>query len=301
LTLVTAIRRIQVGRVLERVGADLAGRLDGHRSPALRRLHRALVGQDPAHRLVAAHRRHFLVPRKTTGQIEQVGGDLFQGLLRLGWLGHREDALSLAGEVPIGERSVKRFEEIPVMAFEVDEKRPDHPHEDPDPPQVAHVRLDVDRVEPLGPGVHGEDPGQLVGDLGKQYGVQFLFGQDPPHRPQRPGANVLGGIRLPVKVQSKMPLDRKGQLPDRFLVVKIKHLLEDQGAQGGVHLLGGASVDLVERGGQFLDGQLREDLPAEETGPGIVEEFAPFGSHVGPFVEKLPGFAVPCVEHAILP
>ena len=96
-----------------------------------------------------------------------------------------------------------------------------------------------------------------------------------------------------------MPLEGKGQLPDRLLVGQIEHLLEDQDAQGGVHLLGGSSEDLVERGGQLLDGQLRQDLLAEEPGPGSIEEFASLGSHVGPFVEKVPGFAVPCVEHGI--
>ena len=163
------------------------------------------------------------------------------------------------------------------MALQVHQESCDHPHEDPDPPQVRHVREDVDRVQPLGPGVHGEDLCQLVGHMGKQGGVEFLFGQNPPHRPQGPGADVLGGVRLPVQVQGEVPHHVEGQLLYRLLVVKIEHLLEDQGAQGGVHLLGGSSVDLVERGGQFLDGQFREDLLAEEPGPGVVEEFASFG------------------------
>ena len=97
-----------------------------------------------------------------------------------------------------------------------------------------------------------------------------------------------------------MPLEIESQLHDRLVVGGVKHLLEDERPQDGVDLLGGSPEAFVERGGQFVDGQFREDLPAEKSGPGIFWKFASLGSHVVPFVEKRAGFAIPGEKHAFL-
>jgi hypothetical protein len=52
----------------------------------------------------------------------------------------------------------------------------------------------------------------------------------------------------------------------------------------------------VEGGGDRLDRQVGQDLLAEKSGPGSVEEFAPFGFQVGPRVEKRASGSVPNVE-----
>jgi len=112
---------------------------------------------------------------------------------------------------------------------------------------------------------------QLVGNLGEQERVQFPLIQHPPHRPQCLPADVFDGIGLPGKVEGEVPLEIESQLLDRLVVGGVKHLLEDERPQGGVDLLGGSPEVFVERGSQFVDGQFREDLPAEKSRPGILQ------------------------------
>jgi hypothetical protein len=52
----------------------------------------------------------------------------------------------------------------------------------------------------------------------------------------------------------------------------------------------------MEGGGDRLDRQVGQDLLAEKSGPGSVEEFAPLGSQARPRVEKRASASVPDVE-----
>jgi hypothetical protein len=52
----------------------------------------------------------------------------------------------------------------------------------------------------------------------------------------------------------------------------------------------------MEGGGDRLDRQVGQDLLAEKSGPGSVEEFAPLGSQARPRAEKRASASVPDVE-----
>jgi hypothetical protein len=65
-------------------------------------------------------------------------------------------------------------------------------------------------------------------------------------------------------------------------------LLEDQGPDDGVEVLGGAAQLAGEAGGQLADREVFEQMLAEDGGPGSVEEPAPLLAEVLPGVEGSP-------------
>ncbi len=97
-----------------------------------------------------------------------------------------------------------------------------------------------------------------------------------------------------------MPGEVEGDGLDGLGVGGVVELLEDQGADDGVEVLGGASQLAGEVGGQLADRKVIEEMVSEDGGPGAVEEPAAFLAEVLPGVEEVAGPVIANGEHATI-
>jgi hypothetical protein len=95
-----------------------------------------------------------------------------------------------------------------------------------------------------------------------------------------------------------MPLKIKGHLGNRFFIGEIENLLEKNGSKHGIELFGRAPLIGGEKGSHPFHGQFGKDFFPEQPSPRFIQEFAPFGSQIAPWIEKLTGFAVFGIKHA---
>ena len=72
-------------------------------------------------------------------------------------------------------------------------------------------------------------------------------------------------------IQGVVPLLIEGQLLDRLGVGQVVHLLEQQDPQDGGQILGGTAEVGPKARGQLPHRQHREDFPAEQAGPGVLQ------------------------------
>jgi len=87
----------------------------------------------------------------------------------------------------------------------------------------------VHRIQPLLAGVHAEDGGQLLRHRVEEKPVELLLGQQLPHGPQSPQADVLPLVGFVGKIEGVVPFGVEGQLPHGFLVGCVMHRLELEG------------------------------------------------------------------------
>ena len=162
--------------------------------------------------------------------------------------------------------------------------------------QAAHRRADRRRVEPLLARVDADGLDEPVGERAEEDLVQPALDQEPAVVPQGPLAEV--GVGLGADVEGVLPGEVEGDGLDGGGVGGVVELLEDQGADDGVEVLGGASQLAGEAGGQLADREVVEEMLAEDGGPGAVEEPASFLAEVLPGVEEVAGLVVADGEHA---
>jgi hypothetical protein len=136
-------------------------------------------------------------------------------------------------------------------AAEFAEEFADRLDEDAQPGQAPHRRADGGGVEPLLARVDTDGLDQPVGEGAKKDLVQALLDEERPVIPQRPLAEV--GIGVGADVEGLVPGDVEGDSLDGFGVGGVVELLEDQGFDDSVEVLGGASQRAKEVGRQVAE------------------------------------------------
>ena len=83
------------------------------------------------------------------------------------------------------------------MAFEVDQKFEDRPAENADPPELAHIGLDMDRIDALVVGIDAEHHGQFVGNGIEHDFVKTVVDHHLAHGVKGLLADIFGVVALP--------------------------------------------------------------------------------------------------------
>ena len=113
-----------------------------------------------------------------------------------------------------------------MMALEVDQKFEDRPAENADTAELAHIGLDMDRIDALVRGVDTEYRSQFVGDGIEHDLVKVTVDHHLTHGVQCLLANVFYVVALFGDVERIMPLNIECQLFDGGLVGQVHGLLE---------------------------------------------------------------------------
>ena len=101
----------------------------------------------------------------------------------------------------------------------------------------------------------------------KQECIQFVVRHDPAHAPERPGTHVRGIVGLVGYVEGIVPLLVECRMGYGLLVGEIHHLLDDQYPEDRIEFFRRSPEAFREERGEFVHGQLTQDMFTEEAGP----------------------------------
>src|SRR6266545_4352812 len=165
-----------------------------------------------------------------------------------------------------------------MVALEVYQKLLDGLYEQAEPAQVAHIGVDMDRVEALLGDIDSEHLGKLRHDFLEDNLVEVQFDQDIAHVPKGLGADISVGVVRAGDVQGVLPLKIIGKLVNGFLVGQVVHLLDDHEAEHGIEFLGRRSENRVVFAINLFYRQRGKNMLPKYLGPGLLDALFALGA-----------------------